>query len=225
MAAVTQKNISELQSKLLGWFELEKRLFPWRKEGLSEYMLIIAEVLLQRTKAETVAGFYSKFIKDFPSWQSIADAGVEQIETSLKPVGLYRQRAARLLKLAREMVLREGRIPSEKEELKNIPLMGQYITNAVLLIIHRQRVPLIDVNMARVLERYFKEREMADIRYDPHLQKLALQFADHPNSKELSWAILDFAALICRARNPKCQDCFLLLKCAYYQRTLKIIAK
>lgn len=222
MAAITKKNILELQENLLGWYELEKRLFPWRKNGLSDYELVIAEVLLQRTKAETVAGFYSKFVEDYPSWESITDAGTDRIATSLKPIGLYRQRAARLLRLATEMVKREGKIPNTQEELDQIPFMGQYIVNAVRLIIHGHRMPLIDVNMARVLERYFRERDMADIRYDPFLQKLALRFADHPNSKELNWAMLDFAALICRARNPKCADCFLVLKCAYYKKLKKL---
>ena len=86
-------------------------MFPWRKKGLSNYQLVIAETLLQRTKADTVSKFYLQFIKDFPSWKSLVEAELEKIENQLKPLGLYKQRAMRLKKLAEEMVKRNGRLP------------------------------------------------------------------------------------------------------------------
>lgn len=70
--------------------------------------------------------------------------------------------------------------------------------------------------MARVLERYFEPRKMADIRYDPYLQDLATNFADHLHSKLVNWSILDFAALICSARKPKCLECPINTKCSYF---------
>jgi len=77
--------------------------------------------------------------------------------------------------------------------------------------------PLLDVNMARVLERYFGPRQLTDIRYDPYLQNLSHQVVNHENSKQINWAILDFAALICKSRNPKCVTCFLSAGCKYYK--------
>jgi len=75
--------------------------------------------------------------------------------------------------------------------------------------------------MARVLERYFGERQLADIRYDPCLQKLSAKVANHALSKEISWAILDFAASICKAMKPKCVICPLKYKCQYYNQLIK----
>lgn len=115
------------------------------------------------------------------------------------------------------MFKRKGKIPSKREELENIPFMGQYISNAVQLIIQNKRLPLIDVNMSRVLERYFKERELVDIRYDPYLQDLARKIVDHVDAKEMNWAILDFASLICKARNPACNNCMLAVNCTFYK--------
>ena len=105
--------------------------------------------------------------------------------------------------------------PKNRDELESIPFLGQYIANAVELLIQHKSSPLIDVNMARLLERYFGKRKMADIRYDPYLQMLSSKVVNHDNSKEINWAILDFAALICRPK-PKCKDCKLKNKCAYY---------
>ena len=222
MAKPTQKNIKYFQEIILSWYNEYGRHFPWRNKGLTHYQLVIAETLLQRTKAETVSKFYKQFIKDFPNWKSLAAADTLVIEKYLVPIGLYRQRSKRLKGLALEMVKRQGKLPRDREELESIPFMGQYIANAVELVIFNKSSPLVDVNMARVLERYFGERQMADIRYDPYLQELSYKIVNHQNAKEINWAILDFAALICIARNPKCPICFLKSHCNYYKTVVQI---
>ena len=216
MARITPDNIDEFQSKLLTWYKKNGRKFPWRKSKLTHYQIIIAETLLQRTKAETVSNFFTKFITDFPSWDSLVIADNQAIESYLRPIGLYRQRAQRLHSLATEMVKRKGKIPSERKELESIPFLGQYIANAIELIIFKRASPLLDVNMSRLLERYFGERRMADIRYDPYLQELSFMVVNHPKAKEINWAILDYAALICKARKPLCSECILSNKCKFY---------
>jgi A/G-specific adenine glycosylase len=190
-------------------------VFYWRKKGLTNYQYIIAEVLLQRTKAETVAKFYPQFIIHYPNWKVLASSPVEDIEEYLRPVGLYRQRSKRLLNLAREMVRRNGKLPRDRQELEGIPFMGQYIANAVELVIFDQPSPLVDVNMARVLERFFGARKMADIRYDPYLQELSFKIVAHEDAKKINWAVLDFAALICKPK-PLCLICPIAIKCIFY---------
>jgi len=69
--------------------------------------------------------------------------------------------------------------------------------------------------MARLLERFFGERKMADIRYDPYLQTLAYWVVNVEMSKVLNWAILDFATLVCKNRNPNCKTCMLVKSCTY----------
>lgn len=216
---ISKNKITFFQDKLLTWFETSGRHhFPWRKEGLSSFEIVIAEVLLQRTKAETIEKFYPGFLSTFPTWQSIATADIEFLEQQLQPVGLYRQRAKRLKDLAMEMVYRQGEFPIERTELEQIPFLGQYIVNAIELQVFHKPSPLVDVNMARVLERYFGERQMADIRYDPYLQGLAARVVNHPRSKEINWAILDFAATICKARIPLCVSCLFSKTCTFYKK-------
>ena len=214
---ISKKKIEFFQEAILDWYKHNGRTFLWRKKGLTKYQYIIAEVLLQRTKAETVSKFYPQFLKDFPNWKSLATADIQKLEDYLIPVGLYRQRSKRLLSLAKEMVKRNCRLPKNREELESIPFMGQYITNAVELIIFNKPSPLVDVNMARVLERYFGKRKMADIRYDPYLQKISYKVVNHEKTKEINWAVLDFAALLCKSQNPKCSVCPIAMKCNKFQ--------
>lgn len=215
LQTVTNKKIKFFQDNIIEWYKINGRKFPWRNKGLTQYQLVIAETLLQRTKAETVSKFYKQFIKDFPNWIALANANTLDIEEYLKPIGLYKQRSKRLKGLALEMVKRKGRLPRDRAELESIPFMGQYTANAVELVVFNQPSPLIDVNMARVLERYFGKRKMADIRYDPYLQKLSYKVVNHENAKEINWAILDFAAIVCKARNPLHHICPLRKNCNF----------
>ena len=47
------KKIEVFQIKLRKWFKTNKRSFPWRKNNLSSYKILITEILLQKTKAES----------------------------------------------------------------------------------------------------------------------------------------------------------------------------
>lgn len=207
-----KENIKLFQSKILKWFEQNGRSFPWRKETASNYVRIISEVLLQRTRAETVANFFPKFIKKYPSWKSLGEATQEDLQEKLRPLGLYKQRGSRLFKLAQEMKKRNGRFPSNRADVEEMSMMGQYITNAYELFVLKHPSPLLDVNMARVLERYFGPRILVDIRYDPYLQELAKRIVTHSRSKEINWAILDYGAVICKTK-PKCFECMFNNNC------------
>ena len=217
------KNSNELsrlipwfRKKLLSWFCLEGRHFLWRNKSASKYQVIIAEVLLQRTKAETVASFFPKFVKQYPSWKALSLARLPELKKVLKPIGLWRQRSAVIRNLSNEMAKRNGRFPKTREDIEKLPGVGQYIANAILMFCQDQPQPLLDINMARVLERFFGPRKLADIRYDPYLQDLARKVLPRKRFKEFNWAILDFASMVCKSRKPLCKTCCLNTKCLFY---------
>jgi A/G-specific adenine glycosylase len=213
---INEEDIFYFQKQLLKWYSENGRTFPWRRKSVTNYELIIAEVFLQRTKAETVAKYLPKFLKIYPSWKQLANATEFELREILKPLGLNKQRGNRLYKLAQDMNLRNGRFPLLKNEVEDMPMMGQYITNAYELYVLKKKSPLLDVNMARLLERFFRERKLKDIRHDPYLQTLAYRVVNIIESKELNWAILDFASMICRTK-PLCNKCIFVEKCNYYK--------
>lgn len=211
------EKIQYLQSFLLKWFASEGRFFPWRKAGASNYEIILAEILLQRTKAGTVAKYLPLFLEKYPSWEKLGEATEVELRNSLFPFGLNNLKARRLWMLAQEVKNLNGHLPDEKDMVRELSLFGQYTLNAFELFVLRRPAPLLDVNMARFLERYFEPRTLKDYRYDKKLNQLAAAVTNHPNSKEINWAILDFASLICIKRNPRCNACTLLNTCNYYQ--------
>ena len=211
-----ESDIEYFQEKLLDWFLGNGRTFLWRNKSATNYELIISEVFLQRTKAETVSKFLPDFLKKYSSWKQLGDATELELQEITKPLGLYKQRGSRLYKLAQDLKRRKGRFPKERNQVAEMPMMGQYITNAFELYILKKKSPLLDVNMARLLERFFGERKLADIRHDPYLQTLAYRVVNIDKSKELNWAILDYASLICKKTKPLCFQCSLNSKCKHF---------
>lgn len=209
------KRINMFRRLLLVWFRREGRFFPWRASNASSYVSVISEVLLQRTRAETVANFFPSFVHRFPGWAPLAAASSGELRAFLKPIGLWRRRATSLRLLASELQARQGRFPLSRAEIESLPGIGQYIASAIMLFCHGDRQPLLDANMARVLERCFGARKLADIRYDPWLQALSKRIVAHQQAKQINWAILDLAAKICTIKQPQCTICPVRSCCRY----------
>lgn len=209
--------LTTLKRRLLRWAASSGRDFPWRHADATTYEKIAVEVLLQRTTAQAVSHFYREFFAKYPDWDQLAAASTADLEVFLKPLGLWRRRAASLVGLARFASASGGRFPTDPAEHENIPAVGQYVSNAVLMFQHGAKAPLLDVNMARVIERYVRPRRLADIRYDPWLQEAAHWFVQGNEPDKANWALLDFAATVCKARRPLCETCPVRARCAWYR--------
>ena len=185
-----------------------RRTFPWRRSDRSPYELVVAELLLQQTRAEQAAKVFPVIVGRCPDWFALAREPISDLEALLRPLGLQNRRAAALHALA-QAVLERG-LPRSASELETLPGIGQYMARAIAVQVSGEVVAPIDTNVARVLERVFGRRKLADIRYDPGLQGLALALMPPTNPQGYFVALLDFAAAICRPRAPRCDDCPLL---------------
>lgn len=215
----TSNDIKFFRTILLKWYATNKRDFPWRKDGITNYELIFSEILLQRTKAETVAKYYDSFFNRFPDWDKLILATDIELEKILKPLGLHTQRVGRIRKIIEEYKLKNGILPQTKSELLESSFASLYISNAYELFILKNKAALLDVNMSRVLSRFFFPKEYKDVRNDKIIQELAHNVINVKACRELHWAILDFSALVCKARNPKCNECGLNSKCCFFDLT------
>ncbi|MEC7641245.1 MAG: hypothetical protein VYC17_03730 [Nitrospinota bacterium] len=201
--------------RLETWFQLQGRSFPWRTKSATNYQKIVCEILLQRTRAETVSSVYHEFFKVFPGWIKIANSSTVKIEKYLKPLGLWKRRARSLHDLAKVLQKTRGKFPASREEIDKLPAVGQYVGNSIELFIHGRPLPLLDVNMSRVIERYFRPRKLADIRHDPWLQDLAKTIVIHGKDPvKLNWSVLDLGGTICVSRKPRCDLCPIRRGCA-----------
>jgi A/G-specific adenine glycosylase len=211
----TTKRISWLRRRLLSWFARNGRSFPWREPGRTPYEVVVAEILLQRTTAAGVARAYIGFLKCYPSWIALTHAPPEGLENALRPLGLWRQKALAFQHLAQCIETSGGGIPRTRKKLERLPGIGPYTASAVLAIVHGRAEPLLDVNMARLLGRFLDPPEGLEAKPKRTLHTLALRLVRSKRALEVNWAVLDFGALVCRARHPLCPECLLRARCQY----------
>ena len=171
----------------------------------THYELVVAEVLLQQTRADQVASLFPQILQRCPDWLDLSSIPLAELEQLLKPLGLQNRRAVVLRDLAR-VVTQEG-LPETAAGLQKLPGIGQYMARAIAAQLYGEVVAPIDTNVARVLERVFGPRTLADIRYDPALQDLALNLVPEDNPGGYLVDLLDFASTVCRPRVPNCEAC------------------
>jgi A/G-specific adenine glycosylase len=177
--------------------------------------VIVAEILLQRTTATGVARAYSGFVERYPSWDTLAHAPLDGLEKVLRPIGLWRQKALAFQQLAQSIEANGGVVPRSRTELERLPGIGPYTAGAVLAIVYGRAEPLLDVNMARLLRRFLGSPGYTEAGSKRSLNAFALRLVSGRRSLEVNWAVLDFGALVCRARCPLCKGCPLRTRCEY----------
>ena len=185
---------------------------------MEPWQVLTVEILLQQTQAERIAAFVPAFLADFPSLHALAAVDEQALAERLATLGLQNRRAARLVALARALLERDGRVPDSKPELQLLPGVGPYVAAAYMSTVLQEPEPMVDVNMARVIERLYGPRTLSDIRYDPHINGIAhrlIRLATRP--REFNWAVLDLGAAHCKARSPSCRSCPLLEVCPFGQ--------
>lgn len=213
------ENILWFRRRLRSWFNENKRSFSWREPGRNSYEILVSEVLLRRTRAEAVAQIYPSFLKKYPDFTHLANASKKDLQKILKPLGLWRQKTPIFLSVAKAMQENGGQLASTRAELEKLFHVGNYIASVILTTFHGKAEPFVDVNMARVVDRFFGPRKLVDIRHDPYLHAVAREIVkNRKESLKLNWAVLDFAALVCKAGKPRCNICPMTKKCFYFSK-------
>ena len=213
LAPEVGERIRWLRRRLLSWFVCNGCSFLWREPDRASYEVVVAEVLLQRTTAVGVARAYPGFIEHFPSWTSLAQAPLECLESVLRPLGLWRQKTLAFQSLAQSIVANGGVVPSTRTELERLRGIGPYTASAVLAIVYGRAEPLLDVNMARLLGRFLGSPGHTEAGSKRSLNAFALRLVSGKRSLQVNWAVLDFGALVCKARRPRCPECPLRTRC------------
>ena len=209
-----QRNISQLRQVLLRWFGKHGRSYPWRDTD-DPYKVLIAEMMLRRTRADQVKPIYEDFIAEYPDAKSLDEADSDEVESLVYPLGL-RWRAPAFKKVVRELSQNyQYRVPQTREELTKLTGVGDYVAGAILSVAYGKKEWIVDTNVARVFQRYYGLKTIKEARRDKKIISLAKEYASGRVPRRANLAILDFAALVCLARKPRCESCSLKRDCHF----------
>jgi A/G-specific adenine glycosylase len=207
--------IGEIREILLIWEQEHYKEFPWRTTD-QQWKSLIAEVLLQRTKANNVVPVYESFFEHFPSPEKLAQASEEEIQNVIYPLGL-RWRTPLLKKLGEQLVQVQGELPDTLEGLLELHGVGAYVAAAWLGFHGGKRSVIIDANVVRWVCRLVDRSMDGETRRKKWLIELADKLTPEKNWKEYNYAVLDFSMEIC-TKKPQCLECPLGPAICLYRR-------
>ncbi|MEG4323157.1 MULTISPECIES: A/G-specific adenine glycosylase [unclassified Microcoleus] len=203
---------------LKAWGQQNFRDFPWRRT-CDPYAILVAELLLQKTTAATVAPVYQEFVRRYPTVEDLAAAPVEEVASLLQPLGLF----FRSQKLRESMLViqesYQGNVPRTEAQLLELPGVGKYIARSVCANAFGQPKAVLDTNVARILERFFGIDGGKVKSRSPELWEAADRVAPKREVGPWNLGLLDFGAAVCTAKNPRCGECPLQQQCDYKIRS------
>jgi A/G-specific adenine glycosylase len=207
------------RQRLLTWYGRHGRDLPWRKTD-DPYHILVSEIMLQQTQVDRVLPKYAEWLEKYPSMEVLADAPEQDVTKTWYPLG-YNIRPKRLQSIARESVAKYGgRLPSDEETLLSFKGIGAYTAGAIRSFAFRERAAILDTNVARVLFRVFVAKgDPKSHAMKQHLWKISETVMPHRQVFDFNQALMDFGAMICVARNPKCLVCPMAKSCRAYPFT------
>lgn len=206
------------RNKILRYYEKHKRDFFWRRVNLSPFQIMLTELFLKKTKAETVNKRMLNFVKKYNTNRKLFKASKKEISRKIAPLGLGEQRTRGLRAISKYLHDNHNdELPGTMEEIIKIPHIGIYTANAVMCFGYNKRSPILDVNTSRIVSRYYLIKNDRDLRDNYKLQEKAKELVPRAKFKEYNWGLLDLGALVCKPR-PLCGVCPLKTKCCYPSR-------
>lgn len=197
--------------ELLGWYDRVARDLPWRRSR-DPYRVLVAEVMLQQTRVETVLRYYDRFLAALPDVSSLAAASEERVLALWSGLGYYR-RARQLQAVARAVVARGG-FPCRAADLALLPGVGGYTAAAVASIAFDEPVAVLDGNVLRVAARLLAQEDAASAAARRRLRAAAAALLDPRRPGDSNQALMELGARVCVPRAPRCHVCPLANDCA-----------
>ena len=208
--------IRHFQQNLLMWYFESGRDLPWRHTS-DPYRILVSEIMLHQTQVDRVLPKYLQWIQKYPSFQALATASLSEVLELWKPLG-YNFRPIRLHEIAQRVITEfNGQLPNSVEELIAIKGIGRYTAGAILSFAFHKDAPVVDTNIRRVIQRIFDVKgNSLRAPAKNRIWLLAEKLIPPGQAHIFNQAIMDFGALICVARNPECQTCFMKNHCKFY---------
>ena len=177
--------------------------------------------MLQQTQVKTVIPYFNKFTKKFKTLKELSKCREKEILKLWEGLGYYRR--ARNLLTSSKLLVKEykSKLPHEIKEIKKLPGVGDYTANALLGLVHNRPTIAVDGNVRRVFARLLNKKE-TKINFEKFIVLNKKVLFNTKRNSDFVEALMEFGALICKPKDPKCSICNLNKTCKYFNSSNKI---
>jgi len=206
----------KISNILTKWYKKNHRELPWR-ETTDPYLVWLSEIILQQTRVDQGLAYYHRFAEMYPTVDKLASAPEDEVLKLWQGLGYY-SRARNLHAAAGEVMSRfNGIFPSAYNDLISLKGIGSYTASAIASICSGEPVAVVDGNVSRVVSRLFMiSSPVNSAEGAGQVAAAASELLNPADPGTHNQAMMELGALICKPRNPKCDECPLSNHCRAY---------
>jgi len=205
--------VRKIRRHVLRWGRANFQSYAWRHEK-DPWRSLLAEVLLQRTRARQVEPVFLALSRRFPTAESLASAEDGVVRSITRNLGLHK-RGRQLVDIAIAVAKRGGQPPEDLTDLQRYKGVGAYTASAWLSLHRGKRAVMVDANVARWLSRVVGRPQPRDPRNVAWINDLADVLTPRRAFRDYNYGVLDLTMEVCITRQPRCDACPLRTECSY----------
>ena len=177
--------------------------------------------MLQQTQVKTVIPYFNKFTNKFKTLKELSKCSEKEILKLWEGLGYYRR--ARNLLASSKLLVQEykSKLPFEIKEIKKLPGVGDYTANALLGLVHDMPTIAFDGNVKRIFTRLLNKKE-SKVDFEKFIILNKKNLFNSKRNSDFVEALMEFGALVCKPKDPKCGTCNLNKTCKYFKSSNKI---
>lgn len=189
----TQHNLDQFKTTIWRYYQEHGRSFAWRHE-LDPYKIVVSEIMLQQTQTHRIALRYPMFINRFPTFQSLAEAPLQEVLLHWQGLG-YNRRGKYLHDIAKKVMGEyNGTLPNDPSILKTFPGLGPATASSICAFAFNRPTVFIETNIRAVFIHFFFNHR--DDVHDKELIPLIEQTVDPERSREWYYALMDYGVML-----------------------------
>jgi len=203
-------NFKEILKKIENAIEGEAHLDELAKKKQDPFKILISTILSARTRDSNTRKASEKLFTRYNTPQLIAEADLDILEELIKVSGFYKVKAARIKEVSKILVEEySGEVPTDFEELINLPGVGAKTANCVLVYAFKIPAIPVDTHVHRLSNRLGWVQTKKPNKTEQALKKIL------PRDLwiDLNRLLVRFGQQICLPIHPKCEICPLNKTC------------
>lgn len=180
----------------------------------SIFELVVAVVLSAQSTDEQVNRVTAELFKKYNTPHDFAEIDLALLENLIKGVGLYKNKAANIKKLAKTIRDKyNGMVPPDFERLLELPGVGRKTANVIMSVGFEQPGLGVDTHVMRVTNRLGLVNSIKSTEVEFALKKLIpVDFWSKAHH-----LLIFHGRKVCKARKPQCPVCVINDHCTYYR--------
>ena len=173
---------------------------------VNPYTLLVAVVLSAQATDKSVNLATKELFKVADSPKKMLALGEEGLIPYIKSIGLYKNKAANIIALSKQLINNFGsQVPDTREELMTLRGVGRKTANVVLNVIFHQPTMPVDTHLLRICPKIgLAEGTTPEQVEQSLLERIPPKYLEHAHH----WLLLH-GRYVCTARNPKCNECII----------------